>query len=118
MKENVESKRTLTLGLFMFAGFLVAIFALILLFGQTGQADKFVGFVITIIPLTIGTLYLSNQNNDIRSSVDGIKTKVNGELDAKFAAVHQRLDEIQNGTVSADPLPDDSQMQIPLNGQD
>lgn len=115
MKENVNGGKTLTLGIFLFAGMLTALAAMIILFGKSGDIDKYLSFVLAIIPVTIGLLFISKQNNDIRSDVGGIKQKVNGELDRKFDAIHSRLDAISPSTTDASPAPSTADTPLPFD---
>lgn len=106
MNEKVNGGRTLTLALLMAFTLLVVTGAVILLWGKDGDIDKFMGYVTLVLPLTIGVLWTSRQNNEIRENVDGIHKKVNGELDAKFLAIHKRLDAMHpesQGSVTAIP---------------
>ncbi|HJY09122.1 MAG TPA: hypothetical protein VJ323_22570 [Bryobacteraceae bacterium] len=63
----------------------------------TGKSlQEFSNFVVLIVPAMLAGVYASNKrandkNNDIHSDVGEIKKRVNGELDAKFTAIHQRL---------------------------
>ena len=103
--------KTVTLGVIMFSSLLVVIVALLLLFADEGKVNTFLGFVLTIIPVTIGVLWTSNQNDKIRDDVAGVHQKVNGELDAKFQNLNDKIDNLVGKPVpppivETEPLPE------------
>lgn len=90
MKENVMTAKTTTLALVVTAVAFGTMAFTLVIFGHDGtEFDKFKDFLVWLVPLTVGQLFLSRQNNEIRS-------KLNGNLDAKFDALHERFTTLEN----------------------
>jgi hypothetical protein len=85
MKENVSTGKTTTVATAMFAALVVTLAFSLIFFGHSAEFEKFTDFLVWLIPITVGQLFISRQNNEIRS-------KLNGSLDAKFADLHVRFD--------------------------
>lgn len=91
--ENESPKLNLVIA--MLAGLLVlaTLAVVVILKGGTDSLKEFSQFVVLLVPLMLGGLFYSNarQNEEIRSDVSKVHKKVNGDLDAKFKAIHDRL---------------------------
>ena len=82
------------------------------LWGDNGAVDGLKEFLVVILPITIGQLFLSRQNNELRSQGDSLKSQndeiiaQNGEL---HTAVNGALDAKLNEalTVALEPLRND-----------
>ena len=85
MNENVTTGKTSTLAILfvivVVAGF---VFALIIT-GNDDKVDHYLTSLAVAVPGLVGLLYVSRQNNDIRSSL-------NGKLTDQFLALHNKID--------------------------
>lgn len=100
MRENVSTNKTTTLAVVIIAISLATMAFALLFFGKSGDVfEQFQKFIFLLIPVTVGQLFLSRQNNEIRTQGDEIKSKLNGELDARLDAkidpLAKRLERIE-----------------------
>lgn len=84
----------------------LAAFAMVIVL-KDGDLKEFSDFIILLVPAMLGGMMVSNsrqtrKNDEIHTDVQEVKKRVNGELDAKFRALHERLDlaEVPRGDVS------------------
>lgn len=89
--ENKYS-RTKTIAIVMFATLVLAMIVALIMSGNGDYVDKFGAYVISIIPLTVGVLYMGKQNDSIKDDVSQIRTNVNGKLDVKLNEITAKLD--------------------------
>lgn len=87
--------KPVVLGLFLFASLLATLAVVIIVFGKDdNNIQQFLNFIVVVVPMTVGMLFLGKQANDVQNDVTAIKEQVNGKLDKKFSAVHDKLDDM------------------------
>ena len=52
----------------------------------------FITFILSVVPVTIGVVAVAAKVDKVQETADEVHHQVNGKLDAKFAALHTRLD--------------------------
>lgn len=92
-----------------------SLLAMLVMFDK--NPDAFVRYLFTIIPLAIGIGVVSRQAESVRKRVDQVTDKTdaqtemlenvqhqtNGMLDAKFAALNEKIDEVRNDIEEKQP---------------
>lgn len=82
-----------TLSIVAFVG-LLAVLVTFLIWSHR-DPSVLVSFVIAIVPATVGVILIGHRMDGVQQSTDTIADHVNGKLDAKFAAIHTRLDSME-----------------------
>lgn len=107
-----------SLGVLAFAALCVSlVFALV----YTGHdSTVFMSSILTIIPVTVGVIVVSSKVEKVNDTTAGIKERVNGQLDARFAEVMRQIDDLArtitgyHNTGTTD-TPDGKHVQDPLD---
>lgn len=113
MREKVSTNKTTTLAVVIIAISLATMAFALLFFGKSGDVfEQFQKFIFLLIPVTVGQLFLSRQNNEIRTQGDEIKSKLNGELDARLDAkidpILKRIEELAERIAGNPPTENDT----------
>lgn len=91
---NSSNKTVITIAMMVFAAVIIAAAVVLIVLDHEDALSQFLSFILSVLPVTVGIVVLSHQNDSIRSDLSEVADNTNGKLAAKFDAVHDRLDSL------------------------
>lgn len=82
---------------------LTGLVALVILYGENGDADRIMQFVATVVPTVLGYAFLHSKVSSVhdtaeetKETINVIEGHVNGKLDARLAELSEAIAEVKD----------------------